>query len=145
MIPSDLRLIVCQWSRDQEHIRFVREQVFVVEQGVSVDLEIDGRDPDCTHVLATDNKGPVGTARMQQDGHIGRVAVLAPARGRGIGRLLVTELITTARDRGLSQVYLHSQKSATAFYGRLGFEEYGPEFIEADIPHIAMRLALTPR
>ena len=142
MGPAEVRLIVAQWPGDERDIRSVREEVFVFEQGVPLNLDIDGRDPDCAHVLAVEDEAPVGTARMQQDGHIGRVAVLARYRGRGIGRLLVAELIGTARSRGLDQVYLHSQTSATEFYVKLGFERYGQVFMEADIPHIAMCMAL---
>ena len=77
------------WSADSAALMAVRNTVFVKEQGVPVELEQDGLDPSCAHVLALEDGTPVGTGRITEKGHIGRVAVLASHRGRGIGTCLL--------------------------------------------------------
>jgi predicted GNAT family N-acyltransferase len=131
------------WTRDLEHLRHVRETVFVHEQKVPLELEWDEQDEPCVHVLAFDNDGAaIGTGRLLPDGHIGRMAVLLPWRGRGVGGALLTELTRVARERGFTEVILNAQVQAIAFYARHGFTCEGPEFLEAGIPHQTMRRPL---
>lgn len=132
------------WPADREDLRAVRETVFVSEQGVPADMEWDEHDAAALHLLARDDRRrPVGTGRLLTDGHIGRMAVLAQWRGRGIGTALLNALIDAARARGLGQVALNAQCSAVGFYERLGFVPEGPVFDEAGIPHRHMTLALS--
>jgi predicted GNAT family N-acyltransferase len=108
-------------------------------------LEWDGLDESATHVLASDADGrPVGTGRLLDDGRIGRIAVLAEHRGRGVGSAILQRLIETAAERGLARVSLHAQVNALEFYRRHGFQVEGGEFLEAGIPHRRMTLALEP-
>ena len=137
-LPKDLVVRPADWERDYREIRNVRSAVFINEQAVPEDLEIDGKDEHCSHVLAMAGDRGVGTARMQKDGHIGRVAVKQPWRRRGIGTRLMEELFATARRSGLKQVYLNSQVQATLFYENLGFHKKGTVFMEADMPHVKM-------
>lgn len=130
------------WIRDREAIQRVRKSVFVDEQGVPADIEVDGLDESCVHVLALEDDRPVGTARMQNDGHIGRVSVLKKCRGRGIGRKLLDEMVEQAEVRGLEEVYLNSQVQASSFYEKAGFKKSGPEFYEANMPHVRMTRTL---
>lgn len=120
----------------------IRRKVFIEEQSVPQDEEWDGLDPACQHFLAMLDQQPVGTARLLPDGHIGRVAVLANARGTGIGVLLMQAAIEAARHAGHSQVALSAQVHALAFYERLGFIAHGDEFLDAGIPHREMTLSL---
>jgi predicted GNAT family N-acyltransferase len=134
---------VANWPDEEAAIRLVREHVFVHEQNVPADLEWDGRDAACVQVLARSRAGdPVGTARMMEDGRIGRMAVLAGWRGRGIGRAMLELLIDFARRRGLRRVHLASQAHAIGFYAASGFVAEGAEFMEAGIPHRHMTLDL---
>lgn len=120
-------------------LRAVRDEVFVGEQGVPVELEHDALDPLCTHAIARLLDGtPVGTARLTPDRHIGRMAVRAPWRGRGVGDALLLSLVDAARKRGWPEVRLNSQVSAIGFYDRHGFKPEGERFIEAGIEHQAM-------
>jgi predicted GNAT family N-acyltransferase len=80
----------------------------------------------------------VGTARMLPDGHVGRIAVHERWRGRGVGTRLVEFLAEVARDRGFTEIYLHSQAQAAEFYTRLGYEIRGDTFMEAGIEHVLM-------
>ncbi len=131
------------WPQDEQLIHSVRKAVFVQEQGVPADLEWDGKDRECTHVLAElvigAKRDAVGTGRLLPDGKIGRMAVLSKYRGKGIGGEILTALVEAARTRGLHEVYLHAQSHAMAFYQRFGFVVEGDEFQEAGIPHLKMR------
>lgn len=133
------------WAEAQATLLAVREQVFVLEQGVPADLERDPLDPACRHVLARDARGrPIGTGRLTPDGRIGRMAVLKEARGLGVGAALLGALLQVARARGLAEVHLHAQQHARGFYARHGFEVEGAPFEEAGIAHIGMRMKLVP-
>lgn len=137
---------LADWDRDRELIRSIREQVFVIEQQVDPELEWDGEDAASTHVLAGLAGQPlVATGRLQASGKIGRMAVLAPWRGRGLGGVILRQLVDIARDAGLGQVYLHAQTHAEEFYRRAGFIATGPEFDEAGIPHRLMQHSLETR
>jgi predicted GNAT family N-acyltransferase len=117
----------------------VREKVFVLEQGVPLDMEYDDADLVSRHVLARGPTGEaIGTGRLLPDGHIGRMAVLSKWRGKGVGTVLMSRLMEVARGRGLEQLALNAQTAATGFYRRFGFVEAGAEFTEAGIPHITM-------
>lgn len=131
------------WSTGREALLAVRFAVFVDEQGVPPELETDPNDDGAIHLLARTASGvPVGTARLLQTGHIGRMAVLPAWRGRGIGSRLLDAAISAARRRGLREVRLHAQCHAIGFYARHGFRPEGPVFVEAGIDHRVMRLTL---
>ena len=134
---------MADWASDEASLREIRRLVFMVEQGVTAELEWDGIDHECRHALAEDAAGrPIGCARLLQDGHIGRVAVLADWRGRGIGDALLVRLIELARELGHRRVVLNAQTHALAFYARHGFVAYGPEYDDAGIPHRAMERSI---
>jgi predicted GNAT family N-acyltransferase len=121
----------------------IRVRVFVEEQGVPVELEWDEADAQCWHAIAYDaDHAAVGTGRLLPDGHIGRMAVLAQARGQGLGMAILRALIDQARALGYDQVMLHAQTHAEPFYQRAGFVREGAVFMEAGIEHVAMRLTL---
>lgn len=135
---------LCAWDEARPDARRIREQVFVREQGVPLELEWDEMDAHCDHALAyTDDGAAVGTGRLLPDGHIGRMAVLKEWRGKGVGALLLLALVEQARTRGHAAARLNAQIHAAGFYRRYGFEDEGPEFMEAGIPHVAMQCDLT--
>ncbi len=121
---------------DADAIMSVRREVFIEEQKVPESLEIDGLDVDCLHVLAVDEDGkPIGTARLMPHGRIGRVAVLASWRRRGVGAAVMRTLLEEADRRGFEEIELHAQTWTIGFYETLGFVAEGAEFLEAEIPH----------
>ncbi|MEJ2345323.1 MAG: GNAT family N-acetyltransferase [Gammaproteobacteria bacterium] len=139
MNDSTVHVRVVSWDQARPGASAVREQVFVHEQHVPPELEWDGLDPRCVHVVARVGSGEVvGTARMLADGHIGRMAVLPAWRGRGVGSALLRALLEEARRRGIEHPFLHAQTTAVGFYLRHGFAIAGNEFIDAGIPHVAM-------
>lgn len=125
-------------------ITLIRTKVFVEEQGVDAAIDFDGRDEseNAIHVLVFFQDEAIGTARMLDDGHIGRVAVLKNQRGKGAGYLAVTTLISEAKNRGYKRVYLGSQVHASDFYKKMNFKICGEEFMEAGIKHIEMEYFL---
>ena len=130
--------IICDYEHNTEDICAIRYEVFVGEQNVPEELEIDGLDDEAKHVLAFVDGLPIGTGRILSDGHIGRVAVLKNYRGLGIGKLIMKELIKWAQDISLKKVWLSSQWHAHSFYLDLDFVCTGEIYKEAGIDHIKM-------
>ena len=131
------------WAGAADALSAVRTAVFIVEQRIPADLEWDADDARSLHALAVDADGtPIGCGRLLPDGHVGRMAVLAPWRGRGVGAALLTRLVAAAQARGDARVVLNAQVQAMPFYARFGFAPVGAPFVEADIPHQAMARAL---
>ena len=146
-------------AEDLDGVYAVRHEVFVVEQGVPVELERDELDDAADHAVALDAEGEVvGTGRLVDGridqegllepgspggvGTVGRMAVAAPARGTGTGRALLDLLVGRAAERGLPAVELHAQVHARAFYERAGFTPFGEVYLEAGIEHLGMRREL---
>ena len=116
----------------------IRAEVFIEEQGVSLADEVDGRDGNCLHWLATDGAGPVATLRVLPKGDVAkiqRVAVLRRARGTGLGAALMRHVMAALAERGFRRATLGAQTEAIGFYMRLGFVARGPIYDDAGIPH----------
>lgn len=138
-----LAIITGDWDTLRDHAQALRMAVFVVEQGVPIELEWDEADEVSTHAVAYDESGaPVATGRLLPDGHIGRMAVLRSQRGSGIGSQVLRALLDEARRQGHRSLVLHAQTHAIAFYTRHGFAVRGEEFMEAGIPHREMVIRL---
>jgi predicted GNAT family N-acyltransferase len=138
-----MRIKLGTWDELRADASPIRFAVFVGEQNVPPDLELDEMDPVSLHAVAYDDAGtPVGTGRLLPDGHLGRMAVLRQARGTGAGTLILQALVDEAQRRGVCEIVLHAQTHAVAFYERLGFAVTGQMFLEAGIEHVTMRRAL---
>lgn len=135
-----IRIVLGDWALQREAARPVRYEVFVLEQKVPLKLEWDELDPVCVHAVTWDGERAVATGRLLPDGHVGRMAVLAAMRGRGIGSALLEALMAAAKARGDKAVVLNAQTHAAPFYRRHGFVPEGEEFMEAGIPHPRMRM-----
>ena len=126
-----------------EEIREIRRRVFIQEQGVSPANEFDDTDREAVHFLAWLDDAAVGTARLYGEGavaRIGRVAVLASVRGRGVGIAIMEHALVEARRLGYGEVVVHAQTRVRSFYERLGFQAEGDAYEEEGIPHVSMRL-----
>lgn len=137
---------VKSWKEAQQSAFLVREEVFIREQGVPAELELDEFDPFATHALAYQDGRCIGTGRLVDLGNkqaqIGRMAVLAQYRRQGVGKWLLNELIGQANSQGMQSIVLHSQVSAIPFYEKQGFQAEGAIYDEAGIPHRNMILLL---
>lgn len=119
----------------------LREQVFVGEQGVPLEIERDSADQKAIHIIAQYDNQSVGCGRIvfyQDTGKIGRLAVVKEYRGQGIGKALCSELINIATLKGYEQIILHAQLGSRGFYEKQGFQTSGDVFEEAGIKHIKM-------
>ena len=139
---NELSIKIVDYKNYHLQIHQVRNEVFIDEQKVPEDIEIDGLDSGAKHALVFDGEKAIGTGRMFLDGHIGRIAVKKQYRGRGIGNSIMRKLINTARNLHLSEVWLSSQYQARNFYQKLGFIEAGEIYQEASIDHIKMKKKL---
>ncbi len=133
-----LTIELMAWAYARAEASRIRFAVFVDEQGVHAEIEVDEHDAGSLHALAIEDGEAVGTARLLRDGHIGRMAVLKARRGRGVGSRLLQALVQAARMRGDERVMLSAQVHALPFYRAHGFREEGPVYQEAGIPHQAM-------
>lgn len=133
-------------TRDIATCLELRRIVFIDEQGVSEADERDDLDDAAVHLLARAGGAAIGSARLLQlgqTGKIGRVCVLATARGQGIGAALIRAAIEVFRAMpGITQVKLGAQTHAIAFYEQLGFTAYGDVYDDAGIPHRDMVFTL---
>lgn len=139
-MKEKVRVCEVEFEQCREQIQALRFEVFVDEQKVPAELEMDEWDELSRHVLAFSGETVVGTGRLLPDGHIGRVAVRKHWRGRGVGLALMEEMIAMGKSANLGELALSAQTQALAFYERLGFIAHGGVYEEAGIEHIKMRM-----
>lgn len=125
----------------------IRQTVFVEEQGIPLELELDDFDSRTTHYVGFTAAKPVTTARVsindQDNGwHIQRVATLSEARGHGYAAKLMKTIISDAKEAGIHKLDLGAQVSSRGFYEKLGFKPVGEPFMDAGIQHIEMILTI---
>ncbi len=120
----------------------IRDIVFIQEQNVTADLEVDGLDQDAVHYIAYKNDKAVATLRIRiVDGvaKIERVATLKDYRGQSIGRTLMQfAMDDIAKTDKISSYKLGAQTSAIPFYEKQGFKQHGDLYMDAGIEHINM-------
>jgi predicted GNAT family N-acyltransferase len=142
-VKSTVRVKRISSKKDLEKAFAIRIRVFVREQGVPQEIEMDRDDKRALHFLAIESRKAVGTARVVMrhgNAKIGRMAVLKNYRGRGIGTQLLKRAIVTAKEQGAQKLYLHAQVPVIGFYEAMGFHYVGRIFSEAGIPHRKMIL-----
>lgn len=130
-------------AEDLPAVFALRHEVFVLGQGVPVELERDELDAVSDHAVAVVDGAVVGTGRLLPSGTIGRMAVAPAVRGQGIGTAVLAVLEDRARERGLPAVELHAQIHAVGFYDRYGYVPFTEVYLEAGIEHRSMRKVLT--
>jgi predicted GNAT family N-acyltransferase len=135
------------WQTHQDSLRAIRTLVFIQEQGVRVEEEMDDMDESAEHFLVHNTSGEaIACARvlLEMDAgknrfHIGRVAVLKAYRNQGIGHQLMTNIIDWCFTRDtFPSIYLNAQTERVRFYQHLNFEPQGDIFMDAGISHIKM-------
>ena len=148
-IASGFYCEAVSWHEAAEHLTSIRKTVFIDEQQVSKTEEWDGLDLKAQHfLLYTESTVAVGCARVLCEPaawHIGRVAILKPWRLQGAGSALMRAVAAWCIAEAPYTLYLHAQVQVTGFYQKLGFSAYGDIFMDAGIPHIAMRHSIKER
>ncbi len=131
-----------QGKEKYEDCFFVRNEVFVKEQGFSLEIEQDDIDSICTHVVFYDENNPIATGRIFDNSEgeytLGRICVLASHRGKGFGAQVIHTLEDKAKEFGAVETHLGAQLQALSFYQQLGYQEVGELYYEEDCPHIHM-------
>lgn len=138
---QDIKLLQLNWVEAQALAKPIRTSVFIEEQHVAEAEEWDDEDSTALHIIVIKNGEAVATARLTQQGKIGRMAVLKAHRNQGIGSMMLLALINAAKQRGQQDIKLWAQTHAQAFYQKHGFVAHGDEFLDAGIPHVEMRLS----
>ena len=125
----------------------IRQKVFVQEQGVPANLEIDGNEAYSVHfVLYTDEEKPAATVRLlplnDKTFKLQRMAVLKEYRGKNLGTEIIAEAEIFAKQQGFTTIELGAQLTAKRFYEKLGYQVYGEPFQDAGIAHVHMKKEL---
>jgi predicted GNAT family N-acyltransferase len=123
----------------------LREQVFCVEQGVELGADRDGLDDYAIQLVAIEEGRVIGTCRVlveDEIGRLGRMAVEARSRGRGVGQAILASAERSAREAGARLMRLHAQRYVEDLYAAAGYAPYGEPFVEEGIPHVSMEKAL---
>lgn len=128
------------WQQLGEVCQQIRHKVFVEEQQIAVEDDLDEQDITSEHFLLLINDRPVATARLTAKGHLGRLAVLKPLRGKGLAKKLIKIVLNYCKRIDLKKVYLNAQITAVNFYAQLGFKANGEEYQEVGIAHLPMLL-----
>lgn len=145
-----IRTEIAHWEAAREAAAPIRFVVFVDEQKVPAEIELDAFDAVSLHVIARVGARAVGTGRLLPVdaaapvavSHIGRMAVLKECRGTGVGAAMLCALVDAARERGDAEIVLSAQTHAVGFYRRFGFVEEGARYMDAGIEHLDMRRVL---
>ena len=141
-----MEILIKPWTEAEVGAFLVRQEVFIGEQGVPAELELDEFDPLAAHALALQDGRCIGTGRLVDLGkgqaQIGRMAVLAQFRNQGLGKQILKKLIDLAQSQKTDSIVLHSQVTAIPFYEKHGFQVQGSTYDEAGIPHRNMILLL---
>ena len=143
---TDLVVKLVETEAELEGAVDVRMQVFVAEQSVPAEEELDEADATATHAVALHRGQVIGTGRLvvleDATAQIGRMAVRQSWRRQGVGGLILQSLEEEARAQGLTSAILHAQEYVKSFYAAHGYHEHGETFLEVGIPHIEMRKQL---
>lgn len=142
-MASSYKIQVGTWEQLSQVAQSVRMVVFVEEQDVPIELEMDDMDAKSIHIVIFDDQKAVATARLLPDASIGRMAVLVQYRGQGLGAMLLQTLMDKAKQLGYTELSLSAQQHAIGFYERFGFVAYGEYYLDAGIAHRAMRHTIT--
>lgn len=132
-------------NKELQQVIDIRTKVFVEEQLVPYELEVDGLDDKAEHLIAYVNNNPVGCARIRiinRYAKLERIAVMKDHRGKGFGRKITEFLISYCKQKNVDEIRLHAQMYTADFYKKLGFLERGKTFFEADIEHIEMYMSI---
>ena len=142
---SNITVKLVETPAELEGAVTVRMRVFVGEQGIPADVEVDDADSaaDTRHAVALHQGTVIATGRLLPDvdgkgPHVGRMAVERSWRRNGVGGMVLAFLEDQGRSLGFRQITLHAQEYVKSFYARHGYDEVGEMFLEEGIPHREM-------
>ncbi|PPC94204.1 MAG: GNAT family N-acetyltransferase [Methylotenera sp.] len=141
-MSAEFQVLQVTWESHAPQLTAIRQEVFVEEQEVDPAFEWDEIDAVAVHLLAISGDQPVGCARIIDFKKIGRMAVVKPWRGCGVGQALLTKAVAICQAQGTPVVKLTAQTHAISFYEQAGFEATSGIYQDANIPHVDMQLQL---
>ncbi|MDY0407924.1 GNAT family N-acetyltransferase [Virgibacillus soli] len=127
-----------QEKNDAFHVRMT---VFVEEQHVPKDIELDTFDQTAIHFIGYENKNPIAASRLRFVDHYGkleRICVLQTKRGKSFGKQMIQKMEEEIMKQGVTLAKLNAQVHAISFYEQLGYQVISEEFMDAGIPHVTM-------
>jgi predicted GNAT family N-acyltransferase len=144
LLANMIKIKIAKSAHETQECFQIREEVFVVEQRVPVDMERDAHEGAALHFLVQDDGQAIGAARVvvKENGafaKIGRVAIISSKRGLGLGKALIGAIEKAPELNGVDNFVLETQTHALQFYERMGYQAYGEEFLDAGIPHRHMK------
>ncbi|RLL45081.1 GNAT family N-acetyltransferase [Oceanobacillus piezotolerans] len=140
-----MNIKIVMTPEEREQAFQVRLEVFVHEQKVPKEIELDEFDDTAMHFLALDNHKPIAASRLrfvEEYGKLERICVLKGYRGKSIGKALIQAMEVEIKEKGYKKAKLNAQIHAVEFYSKLGYETVSDEFMDAGIPHVTMIKAL---
>lgn len=142
-MQRNMHILQTNWAAQHQQLRLIREQIFIIEQGVPPALEWDTFDESAIHLLTIVEHKPVACARILNFNHIGRMAVLANFRGIGLGTALLIKAIEICKIHGAPIITLSAQVHAIPFYEKSGFIVNSDIYYDAGIAHRDMLFVFT--
>lgn len=136
-----MRIKVVESNEEKQHAYSVRTVVFVDEQNVPPELELDEFDEQAIHLIGYENETPTAASRVrfvENYGKLERICVLKDERGKAYGSQMIKAMENIISSEGFSKAKLNAQSHALEFYQRLGYKTVSGEFIDAGIPHVTM-------
>ncbi|WP_196138014.1 GNAT family N-acetyltransferase [Aliikangiella sp. G2MR2-5] len=136
---DNLHFYEVDWSTSAHSIMAVRHKVFIIEQRFNHKMLKDRHDPYCHHILVSNQQGEaIGSGRLNQDGRIGRIAVLMNYRGLGVGTRILSELIKIAQQSHIPRLSLNAETDLSHFYDQQNFSADGPVYMKQGVPYQRM-------
>jgi predicted GNAT family N-acyltransferase len=123
----------------------IRKIVFVEEQNVPEEEEIDQFEDEAQHFVLYDDYDAIGAGRfrvVEGKGKVERICVLPPYRGKGAGKVIMDAIERYAEEQGIKRLKLNAQTHAIPFYEKLQYEIVSNEFLDAGIPHKTMEKSI---
>ncbi|RKL68839.1 GNAT family N-acetyltransferase [Salipaludibacillus neizhouensis] len=140
-----VQVLVARTVEELRDVYDVRRQVFIEEQGVPAEIEVDEKEKESIHLVAYHDNQPIGAGRLRLEENYGkaeRVCILAEMRGKGLGAALMKEMEQVARERGMDKLKLNAQTHAESFYKGNGYATVSDTFYDAGILHVTMEKKL---
>ncbi|HLR79413.1 MAG TPA: GNAT family N-acetyltransferase [Bacillota bacterium] len=141
-----MKIQIVETNRQREQAERIRMTVFVKEQNVPVELELDEYDQEAIHFIGYQDGQPIAASRlrfMNQYGKLERICVLKTHRGKSYGQQLIQQMEKEIKKHGYTHAVLHAQTQAIDFYKRIGYIVTSDEFVDAGIPHVTMEKILS--
>lgn len=137
-----MEIKIAETKEELEQAYHIRMVVFVEEQGVPVEEELDEHDASAIHFIVLDNDEAIAASRLRftEDGYgkLERICVLKEHRGKSVGKQLILKMEEEIKRQDYQKVKLHAQTYALEFYEKLDYHVVSDEFLDAGIPHVTM-------